>query len=225
MWCSVTFKAANLILSPIVSASVFLFFFLFYFFLGATGVLSVLHGGGLVMQWLRMTQKSTHSVAVCVRACEGWSVSNPKYTRVCEHVCVCMCVCVYIHMYSYMYIHIHVHTQTLTFRGNTSIPASPSSKVGLFLPHLVVTWLLSANQGFFLNKPLPQDMFLKVFCFVLFLLQTAATLVYSNWSSLQKLFPDSFKPGLRWRLSTILLLFFVLMETWVITRKKRREII
>lgn len=67
-------------------------------------------------------------------------------------------------MYTNTYIYSHTHTH-LEFRGNTSILSSTSSKVGLFLPHLLVTWLLSANQGF-LNQALPpQDVF-KGLCFL-----------------------------------------------------------
>lgn len=117
---------------------------------------------------------------VCTHV-SGWSVCNQKmYTHTRTHI--------YIHTYT----HTHKYTHTLEFRGNTSILSSPSSKVGLFLPHLVVTWLLSANQGFFLNQPLPppspQDMFLKVFS-----QRQQPTLVYANRSLLQWLFPDSFQ--------------------------------
>lgn len=59
--------------------------------------------------------------------------------------------------------HTHTHTHPTEFKGNTFILVSPLSEVGPFLPHLVVTWLLSANQGL-LNKP--QDMSLQFFWFV-----------------------------------------------------------
>lgn len=177
-------------------------FFLFFGPLVFCDSLCCMRREGLAMQCLRMTQKSTRTsvwlgVCVCVRMWAGWSVCNQKYTHI--------------------RIYIHTSTHTLEFRGNTSILASPSSKVGLFLPHLVVTWLLSANQGFFLNEPLPQDMFLKVF---FFLLKTAATLVNANWSLL------------RWLFLTVLhldsddscpLYTFFPLEIWVLTRKMRNH--
>lgn len=204
MWCSVTFKAANLIFFRF-----FVSFFLHCFsqwllVFWATGVLrlSVLHEerGTCNAVFENDSKINTHfSVVgcVCVRMWAGWSVCNQKYTHI--------------------RIYIHTSTHTLEFRGNTSILASPSSKVGLFLPHLVVTWLLSANQGFFLNEPLPQDMFLKVF---FFFLKTAATLVNANWSLL------------RWLFLTVLhldsddscpLYTFFPLEIWVLTRKMRNH--
>lgn len=140
------------------------FSFFFHFFsrcFSAAGVLCFCNSlccmrrEELAMQCFRLTQKSSRTWVWVWTHVSGWSVCNQKN--------------VYTHTHIYIFTHTHIHdyTHTLGFRGNTSILSSPSSKVGLFLPHLVVTWLLSANQGFFLNQllppPPPQDMFLKVF--------------------------------------------------------------